>query len=430
MLRRRLVPALAVLLVAATARGQELTQRGFLEARGTAYPQATASDATRLVGDLLFRDEASWRPAPWLTLTGGFDARADSHDRVERRWSVDWRDRGARRPALSVRRASVALRHGGFSLEAGKQFVRWGKADILNPTDRFAPRDYLDVVDNDFLPVTALRATWERKQDTVDAIWQPTLTPSRIPLFRQRWAVLPAAAGTQALGAASLVDLGPRYPTRSQYGLRWNHVASRIEVSLSAYDGFNHLPRFDVQSIVLPAAGTPAATTPRAAVPAIAFRRVYPAMRMFGGDVAVPSRWVTLKAEGGYFQSRDRGVDEYAIYVVQVERQAGEWFFAGGYAGEVVTRHRQAFVFEPDRGLANTFLGRASYTIDVNRSVAFEGAVRRGGEGAWGKAEYSQAAGQHLRATARVNVIRGKTTDFLGRYRRNSNLELLMRYSF
>ena len=41
-------------------------------------------------------------------------------------------------------------------MEAGKQLIRWGKTDILNPTDRFAPRDFLTVLlvieDEDMFP--------------------------------------------------------------------------------------------------------------------------------------------------------------------------------------------------------------------------------------------------------------------------------------
>ena len=65
--------------------------------------------------------------------------------------------------------------------QAGKQFIRWGKADILNPTDRFAPRDYLNVVDNDFLAITAARVTYGTQSDTFDLVFAPRLTPSRVP---------------------------------------------------------------------------------------------------------------------------------------------------------------------------------------------------------------------------------------------------------
>jgi hypothetical protein len=48
----------------------------------------------------------------------------------------------------------------------------------------------------------------------------------------------------------------------------------------------------------------------------------------------------------------------------------------------------------------------------------------------WVRGEYSQAIGQHWRATAGLTVIRGATTDFLGQYRRNSHASLALRYSF
>src|ERR1044072_4756572 len=46
-----------------------------------------------------------------------------------------------------------------------------------------------------------------------------------------------------------------------------------------------------------------------------------------GGDVAIPLRWLTLKAEAAHFSSTDSRPDQYALYVLQLERQVGEWFF-------------------------------------------------------------------------------------------------------
>jgi hypothetical protein len=104
--------------------------------------------------------------------------------------------------------------------------------------------------------------------------------------------------------------------------------------------------------------------------------------------------------------------------------------FVGGYAGEVVTRRRAAMTFAPDRGLTRSLVGRASYTIDTNRSVAVEGAVRQDGDGAYAKGEYSHAHGQHWRATIGGTLIRGAPGDFLGQYRRNSHASFALRYSF
>ena len=158
-------------------------------------------------------------------------------------------------------------------------------------------------------------------------------------------------------------------------------------------------------------------------------QRYYPKLRLYGADLAVPLSWFTVKTEGAYFTSTTAGADEYALYVIQLERQVKEWSFVGGYAGEIVTRSSgNPLEFAPDRGFARSFLGHASWTIDANRSLSFEAAVRLHGSVA--KAEYSQAFGQHWRATAGVTWIRGAETDFLGQYHRNSYASLAIRYSF
>ena len=137
-----------------------------------------------------------------------------------------------------------------------------------------------------------------------------------------------------------------------------------------------------------------------------------------------------MKGEVAYVTSASSVTDEYVLYVIQVERQTGEWVLVGGYAGEAVTANRASLVFAPDRGLTRSVLGRASYAIDPNRSLAFEAAVRQNLGGAYGKVEYSQAYGQHWRATFAGVAIGGDQDDFLGQYRRNSHVSVALRYSF
>lgn len=402
---------LLMLLAAAagTAAAQEVTQRGFVEPRLFLFPQQAPNDPTQAVVDLLAREEVFAKPVPWLELAGGVDFRANSHDQVDA--TVDFLDRGVRRPMLSVRRLSATITHRWLTLDVGKQFIRWGKTDIVTPTDRFAPRDFLDVVDNDFLSVTGVRATADLGGNSLDAAWVPLFTPSRIPLLDQRWTAVPAAAAS-----IPIVDVAADLPHGSQAGVRWNHPGERVEYSVSFFDGYNNLPDIDTAVSLQPLA--------------IDVQRVYPAIRSYGGDLAVPSRWFTLKAESAYVTTSTPGSDEYVLYVVQLERQAGEWLVVGGYAGEAVTEQRTRLTFAPDRGLTKSFLGRASYTIDANRSVAFESAVKQDGRGVYVKGEYSQARGDHWRLTATAAVIAGHGDDFLGQYRRNSHVLFVARYSY
>jgi hypothetical protein len=431
---RRLV--LVAVLVPADAGGQTLAQRGFIEGRGQLFPQSAPNDPTRTVGDLVVREEIFAKPAPWLRFAVGVDLRASSHDQVDTEWRVDASDRGAQRPRLSLRRATATIVRGPVTVDVGKQFIRWGKTDILNPTDRLAPRDFLNVLDTDFLGVTGARVVVQvGTHDSIDAAWLPRFTPSRIPLLNQRWTAVPADAPR-----LQIVDAGAAFPKSSETGIRWSHVGDRVEYSASFFDGFNHLPNIATRVIpeLTPASLTrslgPTPTSVEgagaASVPELDVTRVYPRIRTYGADLALPIRWLTIKGEIAYFMSSSSDTDEYVLYVVQVERQSGEWVLLGGYAGQRVTERRAALAFAPDRGLTDALVGRASYTIDANRSLAVETAVRQTLDGLYGKIEYSQAHGQHWRTTVSGVIIRGDPDDFLGQYRRNSHVSAVLRYSF
>ena len=275
------------------------------------------------------------------------------------RGHLDWQDRSLRRPLLSLRELNATFSKGKLTGEFGKQFIRWGKADLLNPTDRFAPKDFLSVTDPGFLAVTAARAIYDTGVNSIDLVWQPRFTPSRTPLLDQRWTVLP-----ESLAGVSLNDLGSQFPGRSSFGARWNHVGAGYEVSASFYDGFNSLPLFQA------AAGTD-------------FRRIYPALRLYGADAAVPLPWFTVKAEAAYYTSPDKQQDEYVIYVIQFERQIKEFSIVAGYAGDAVTSYTPGLQFSPELGFARAILAHAQYTIDSTRSVATDAAIRQNGQGSW-----------------------------------------------
>ncbi|MBZ5605296.1 MAG: hypothetical protein LAO79_23605 [Acidobacteriia bacterium] len=402
-------------------------QRGFIENSTLFYPQTAPNDSGHAVDEMLLRWEVSYKIAPWITFHGAIDAETDTHRQVERDWRFDATDRSILRPAFSLRRYNATIHKGKFTAELGRQFIRWGKTDVLNPTDRFAPKDYLsNVIVPDFLGVIAARVTIEQGSNSYEAVWQPVFTPSRTPLLDQRWTVIP-----QQAAGIGIEDAGARYPGRSQFGARWNHIGAGYEWSVSYFDGFNYLPLFNapyaLSSPSIPATGGGIVSLPMPTF-TLNLQRFYPELREYGADAAVPLKWFTLKGEAAYFTSTTPDTDEYGLYVIQVERQVKEWSFVGGYAGEVLTRQGNPLQFAPDRGFARSFVGRAGWTIDPNRSLAVETAIRAAGS--FTRLEYSQSYGQHWRATAGVAWVRGDMADFLGEYRRNSYASLAVRYSF
>jgi hypothetical protein len=409
---------LALFTIAVPARAQEATYRGFGELHSAIYPQTTPQDDDRVQVEGRFRFEPAYRPLPWLALEGSLEARLDRSEFVEREWRFDVRDRGRRRPAISLRHADARFRRGTLALDLGKQFVRWGKADILNPTDRFAPRDFVEVTDDEFLAVTGARVQYERGEHLLDLVWVPNLTPSRIPLAGRRW----AAAGLTANRSDVDIDVHTTYPERSQYGVRWNVRSTGFDLSLSFFDGFNHLPHFDIpiqMGIVRPPAR-----------PLVVVEQAYAPLRMAGADAAVPLRWFTLKGEAAWLTTSSLTSDDVLMYVIQLERQSGELSLVGGYAGEVVTERKSVSDFAPDRGLTRAFLGRAGYTMGPTRDIAVEMAVRQNLGGVWVKGQFSEALAEHWRWTVAAVVIGGDPTDFIGQYRRNSHLLATLRYSF
>jgi hypothetical protein len=407
----RLAWALLPALLCVPSAAQNFSQRGFLESSLELYPETAPNDSGHAVDDDLFRYEVSYKPWTWLRLAGSFDARVDTHQQTDRSAALDWQDRTLKRPALSLREFNATITKGKLTAEFGKQFIRWGKADILNPTDRFAPKDFLTVTDPDFLAVLAARVTYDTGTDSLDLVWQPLFTPSRTPLLNERWTVLPESASGLAL-----VDLGSEFPGRSSFGARWNHIGSGYEFSASFYDGFNSLPVFQ--------------GTLNVAETAVDYVRTYPELRLYGADAALPLRWFTVKTEAAYYTSPDHQQDEYVIYVIQFERQIKELSIVAGYAGDAITARTPTLQFSPELGFARAVLAHAQYTIDSNRSLAVDAAVRQNGQGSWLRAEYSQALGQHWRATAGYSWIRGDESDFLGQYHRNSFALLALRYSF
>jgi hypothetical protein len=403
--------ACTLMLWPSPGHAQTFSQRGFVDARGVWLPQTAPNDDVHGVADLLFREEVFVKPATWIQFAAGVDLRANSHDQVEDEWRLDFSDRGVQRPRASMRRLTATISAKTFTVDVGKMFIRWGRADILNPTDRFAPRDFMNLIDPDFLPVLGVHPLVRFGNDTLEAVWVPRLTPSRLPLFDQRWTVLPGVPP-----GVTIEDGGSIIPERSQQGARWNHTGERIEMSLSFFDGLNHLANIEV--------------SPQPLANAIQLTRTFPDLRSYGGDIAIPTRVLMLKGEATYFTSPSSTSDEYVLYVIEVERQVGEWLFDGGYAGEAVTKRTGTLAFAPDRGMAKSIIGRVSYTVDPRRTVAVEGAAHQDGKGFYVKGEFSDALASHWRLTLSGVGITGDSDDFIGQFSRNSHVSVGLRFNF
>src|ERR1700742_3234495 len=94
--------------------GQSFEQKGFVEAQLTGFPQTTPNDSGNVVARGIFRWEMAYKVYPWLTLSGGIEARTDTHHETERALRLDYENRGMLRPAFQVRNFEMRIHRDHF----------------------------------------------------------------------------------------------------------------------------------------------------------------------------------------------------------------------------------------------------------------------------------------------------------------------------
>ncbi len=189
--------------------------------------------------------------------------------------------------------AYVSLYFPIVDIRLGKQFIFWGKADWINPTDNINPWDYANIsseIEDYRLPVTALKTDWYFGPVTLEANWMPVFLPDRVPLQQGVIHQGDPERHIPTVGIASPVYPAPTL-RHSQAAFRLLHSMWGIDYSLSFYTGFDHqfsmISRFNILRTAL-------ILTPE-----------YKPLRVWGGDFQRTfGRW-GIKGEGAYYRTAD-----------------------------------------------------------------------------------------------------------------------------
>jgi hypothetical protein len=159
---------------------------------------------------------------------------------------------------LDVKEGALTLKTGSAKLDLGKLIYAWGTADAFNPTDNFAPYDYLDIIDRLKMAVYSASLTAPVGPVQVQAIFIPFFTPSRNPLVDSRWT--PFGVGAGGIGESVPVDtpiqqrqLPGRDTDNMMYAVRMKTTVSGWDLSASYFQGFEYVP---VVRLDQPVAGT------------------------------------------------------------------------------------------------------------------------------------------------------------------------------
>lgn len=201
----------------------------------------------------------------------------------------------------------------------GRQLIAWGRADKLNPTDYFAPRDYTFLASDDEEQkkgVDALRAVMHLGEYDVQGVVAHGNAKNILPFH-----------------IANNADFNR---SKEQFGVKLDHYGEGVDWSASFYRGMdrnpNLVPDFTTGAIV----------------------SSYDDVSALGLDFAAASGALTYRGEAAYFRTSDSAGENlyrrnnHLDFVVGVDGSPGRDVGLGiQYYGVVVNRYSPGVLFDP-----------------------------------------------------------------------------------
>lgn len=204
------------------------------------------------------------------------------------------------RDRVDVYESYVAIDRGVWRATVGRQFVSWGRADSLRPTDVFKRHDVTDLLDSRELPVDVVAVEVSGGVGTLEAVWAPVFDPDIYSLRADNpWTSLPPVVEVPGQGVLKARYASTRVtPEKTlgtgQVGARYGATVGGWDFSAMAYTGYDRIPTttqvsqptLDGATVVLPVVPT------------------HNRVEVFGGDVATTlGRW-GLRGEAAYVRTR------------------------------------------------------------------------------------------------------------------------------
>jgi len=205
-------------------------------------------------------------------------------------------------------------------LRLGSQFITWGRADYIKPTDVFERHDYTDLLNNRVEQIVAFKWDYYFTDFTLEAVWAPIFQEDIISYeLEDRWLLLPRKETIPGLGTLKL-DYnhdGSKRPANdassSQLGIRLDRTYAGWDFGFMYAWTYDRSPTF-VEPKVLsvdPANHTALIqVTPR-----------YKRIQVFGGDWATTLSKFGFRGEVAYVltddpNSRDPEIDDPYLKLV------------------------------------------------------------------------------------------------------------------
>jgi len=329
-----------------------------------------------------------------------------------------------RRPIFHFKEAYVEYHKGPWEVRLGEQIFAWGTADSYNPTDNLNPHDYVDLVDNEKIPVFALSTTYHISDFTsFQFVIVPLFTPSRFDGQESRWSFFPAAPPD--------LDFQRHLPGDNlgniQFAARAKTSTCGWDLSLSYFDGFNDVGR---PYLSYDAFGAPQTVH-------FDFDRI----RVVGFDFATTWRDIGIHGEISHTWTQAHHDDSYLQYVFGIDytfadiRPGQNLRLILEYAGERVTSYGHDRDGVPPtrlgRYLDGSLLARAVYEINESASVELKACANlRSSNNYYIQPSFTFDVNESLRLTAGLDIFVGSSDTFFGQFDQNDRFFLSVEYYF
>src|SRR6266568_860782 len=214
-----------ILLVAVWASAARAEDQSQLKISGLVLYE-NYSYAQRVPGATIdARNELTLRPRVEFSPSQKFDGAASMEFRE------DASDRG--RSKAYLYEAYLNVYFPKWNLTAGRQFIAWGRADTLRPTDLFTRRDYTDLVERREEAIVAVKGDVELGSGMLELVWSPIFEGDILPLAPQnRWFLLP-----RSLSVASSGPLAAAYQFEDRAEPGNGLESSQVGVRLTGHAG-------------------------------------------------------------------------------------------------------------------------------------------------------------------------------------------------
>jgi hypothetical protein len=194
----------------------------------------------------------------------------------------------------------VDLHRETWAVRLGRQFIPWGRADTLRPTDVFRRRDLTDLVEDRVEAIDALKLNVFAGSWDLEGVWVPVFEPDILSVRPEnRWALVPADGQTRFREGRR--EEPPRALESGEAGIRLTGSKGGWDFAAMYYYGYDRTPTFVRQRLIQLDPSTGGAT--------ILLVPVHRRIHVVGGDVAtVVGRW-DLRGEAAYTRTTDANAD-------------------------------------------------------------------------------------------------------------------------